>query len=91
MIAMPPLNAGWDFDLFETHYVFDNETSEQIVRIQVYDDDKLGIEEQFELYFPSQTRSHDVQHITLTPTSVTVIIQDDEGMDKHNRAVGEEY
>lgn len=80
MIAMPPLYAGRDFDLFETRYVFDNETSEQVVRIQVYDDHKLGIEEQFELYFPSLTRSHDVQHITLTsPSSVTVIIQDDEG------------
>ena len=77
---MPPLNAGRDFDLFETRYVFNNETSEQIVRIQVYDDHKLGIEEQFELYFPTQTRSHDVQHITLTPRSVIVIIQDDEGM-----------
>ena len=80
MIAMPCLYAGRDFDLFETRYVFDNETSEQIVRIQVYDDPKLGIEEQFELYFPSLTRNHDVQLITLTPSSVTVIIQDDEGM-----------
>ena len=73
--------AGSDFDVLETHYVFDNETSEQIVRIQVYDDHKLGIEEHFELYFPALTGNGDVQLITLTsPYSVTVIIQDNEGM-----------
>ena len=80
---MLPLYAGRDFDLTKTHYVFDNETSEQTVRIQVYDDHILGMEEQFELYFPPLRRSSDVQFITMTsPNSVKVIIQDDEGI--HN-------
>lgn len=80
---MSPLYAGRDFDLHDTHYVFDNETREQIVRIQVYDDHILGTEEHFELYFPPLRRSGDVQLITLSsPNSVTVIIQDDEGI--HN-------
>ena len=81
MLCLDPLYAGSDFDVLETHYVFDNETSEQIVPIQVYDDQKLGIEKHFELYFPALTGRGDVQFITLTsPNSVAVIIQDDEGM-----------
>lgn len=75
-----PFYAGRDFDLLETRYVFDNETSEHSVGIIVHDDHIVGAEERFELYFPTLTGSNEVQLLTQTsPNSVTVIIQDNEG------------
>ena len=72
-----------DFDLLETHYVFDDETNEQRVLVVAYDDDILEAEEYFTLYFPTLTTSKDVLLITETsPNSVRVTIQDDEG--NHN-------
>lgn len=77
------INAGRDFDLLEIHYVFDNETSEQTVRIVAYDDHILEAEEYFLLYFPTLATSNDVQLITqAAPNSVRVTIQDDEGNHK---------
>ena len=71
---------GVDFDLLKTHYLFDNETSEQRVLIAVYDDLILEAEEQFFLYFPTLSTNDGVLLIAeTTPNRVTVTLKDDEG------------
>ena len=79
MIAIG-FHSGVDFDLLETHYIFDNETSEHKVKIIAFDDLILEAEEYFLLYFPTLNTRKDVLLMTETsPNSVRVVIQDDEG------------